>query len=310
MIEIYENSSNSIEAFCDTVKGYDLKAQQISRGSFDGLAQVVFAEVMTVALRSSSQAVYEEGSLAPGHAAIKFMRSSHDVLVCGKKFASNEVACIPCGQNYNQFLHAGTEFVSISVNLHALNDFCGEQDAADIYALLEGLQTPRRVDVFIRLKLMSELSCFVNRVFAGQISPADHLILIDFYNSILDQLSRLSLNTPVSERQNGRQNIVRRALKFIYASPAEHLSIPALLSHLHTSRRTLEYAFERILGVSPKHYITSVRLNRIREELLLGEKHVPIAQVARKYGVTHFGRFSQSYLEHFHELPSATRLRR
>ena len=309
MIEAYENQSSSIDAFSDSKNGYNNRAQQITKGAFQGIAKVVFGRVVTVALRGVSQTVYEEGALAEGHAAVKFMLTEHDVMVAGHKYSASEVSSIPVASGYNQMMLGGTQFISLSLNIPELESFCGREDAEEVIYIINQLQQPRSVASFVKIKLTFELYCFVERVFAGSIRPEDQIFLIDFYSSVLDQLVMLPVEAPITTRQNDRQHIIKRALDFIHSQPVETLTIPALLSHLHASRRSVEYAFQKILGVSPKLYITSVRLNRVREELLLGERHVAIAQIARKYGVTHFGRFSQSYSEQFGELPSETRKR-
>jgi transcriptional regulator GlxA family with amidase domain len=52
------------------------------------------------------------------------------------------------------------------------------------------------------------------------------------------------------------------------------------------TRRTLEYAFRDRFGISPKAFVKSERLTRVRRELLLRPDEVPIADIAKRCGAT------------------------
>ncbi|WP_249185400.1 helix-turn-helix domain-containing protein [Moritella sp. 5] len=73
------------------------------------------------------------------------------------------------------------------------------------------------------------------------------------------------------------------------------------------SRRTLQYSFESILGISPQRFIRLTRLNQIRRELSKPHQTRAIVDVALDYGFYHPGGFSQDYKLLFGENPSTTR---
>lgn len=75
----------------------------------------------------------------------------------------------------------------------------------------------------------------------------------------------------------------------------------------HVSRRTLQYCFEQVLGLSPLQYLRLMRLNAVRRLLLAGlEEGDTIALLAARYGFWHAGQFSADYKGLFGEPPSAT----
>ncbi len=85
----------------------------------------------------------------------------------------------------------------------------------------------------------------------------------------------------------------------------ESFGIVDLCERLRVSRRTLQYSFETIIGMSPSAYMRSVRLNIARQSIMTKPSE-SIQGSAMDAGFGHLGRFSKYYLDFFGELPSAT----
>ena len=75
------------------------------------------------------------------------------------------------------------------------------------------------------------------------------------------------------------------------------------------SRRSLQYAFEEVLGVSPLTYLRAQRLNAVRRAIKTAETDTPVMEIAARWGFWHPSYFTASYKKLFGELPSATRKR-
>jgi AraC family ethanolamine operon transcriptional activator len=118
----------------------------------------------------------------------------------------------------------------------------------------------------------------------------------------------------VRENQNSHQNdqrvhryIVNRVRDLTLSSQGFPLTIGELCTALHISRRTLNHAFARVLGVTPVAYMRNVRLHRVRAELQSSPyKITTIANVATKWGFWHMSLFSRYYRELFGECPNET----
>lgn len=100
---------------------------------------------------------------------------------------------------------------------------------------------------------------------------------------------------------------IRHVVEYVH----EHAHLPITSTDLATlanlSLRALQAAFGRLLGMSPNAYIRSVRLDRIRTELLRGDPSaVTVSDVALRWGFAHAGRFSGAYAKQFGEYPSET----
>ena len=103
-----------------------------------------------------------------------------------------------------------------------------------------------------------------------------------------------------------RQQIVEQVKDYLRVHQDSAVTINDLCNLSHVSRRTLQYSFETILGISPLRYLRLSRLNGVRRELLATEKE-SIADIAAKWGFWHLSQFTQDYKQLFNELPSVTR---
>jgi len=73
------------------------------------------------------------------------------------------------------------------------------------------------------------------------------------------------------------------------------------------SERTLQYAFQDYVGMSPVAYLRLCRLNDARAALLRGDPQtISVTNVAMQFNFEHLGRFAGDYKRLFGEAPSAT----
>jgi AraC-like DNA-binding protein len=101
--------------------------------------------------------------------------------------------------------------------------------------------------------------------------------------------------------------IVERAEAFALARGDAALCVGDLCRAAAVSERTLENAFNEVVGLSPMAYLVRLRLHRVRRALLAGcPASTTVTAEALNWGFWHFGEFSRAYKTCFGELPSAT----
>lgn len=109
-----------------------------------------------------------------------------------------------------------------------------------------------------------------------------------------------------------RRRLVQQVRERLEASPASAPSVPELCASLHVSRRTLQYAFEDEVGVSPLAYLRSLRLNGVRRLLSAGcdapgaERPLTVADAAGRWGYWNLSQFASDYRRQFGERASDT----
>jgi len=84
-------------------------------------------------------------------------------------------------------------------------------------------------------------------------------------------------------------------------------TIQDLCEKLYVSQRTLRYAFQECLGMSPMTYLKTQRLKQVHYQLKAPDRNqTTVTDVAIQCGFWHMGQFAQDYRKMFGERPSET----
>jgi len=117
-------------------------------------------------------------------------------------------------------------------------------------------------------------------------------------------LESVQISTAFKKHQAVR--IVRTIADYFQSHYSEPVQIQSICAIASVSWRTVERAFMRVYGVSPKSFLTGIRLSQSRKQLL-SRRQATIGQIALDCGFFHMGRFSQEYFSLYGELPSKTK---
>jgi AraC-like DNA-binding protein len=113
------------------------------------------------------------------------------------------------------------------------------------------------------------------------------------------------LREPAADAQR-----VRRAIEILRARSDEPISIVDLAQEVGLGVRSLQLAFQNVLGEGPRARLTRIRLERARESLLSAHPRDEVTTIALDCGFTHLSRFAGAYLRTYGERPSDTLARR
>lgn len=120
--------------------------------------------------------------------------------------------------------------------------------------------------------------------------------------ALLDMLDHSCVEPALAASLQRRRQVVALARDYILAHRGDSITVPELCEQVHVSRRTLQYCFEDVLGMSPNAYLRTVRLNGVRRQLHDGRA---IGEVAGEWGLCNFSQFSSDYRKLFGLTPSA-----
>jgi len=94
---------------------------------------------------------------------------------------------------------------------------------------------------------------------------------------------------------------------FLLNSLEETMTIQSITEQFKISDKTLESSFKSLFGITPKRFMSLLKLNKAHEDLHHADAVTTnVSDIASKWGFTHFGRFSKQYESLFGLLPSAT----
>ncbi|WP_220032899.1 AraC family transcriptional regulator [Curtobacterium sp. MCBD17_023] len=122
------------------------------------------------------------------------------------------------------------------------------------------------------------------------------------------RVARVVIGTfPVDVPATTSSERLRDALTYIQEHAHTVVTLADIAAAAGMSARGLQQSFNRSVGVSPLSHLRNVRLDAVHDELVRSEPlTASVAEVARRWGFAHLGRFSGAYRDRFGELPSAS----
>ncbi len=132
---------------------------------------------------------------------------------------------------------------------------------------------------------------------------------VEFMDSLLTTIESCDPDETVHTDKKGRSysKIVRTCEDYTLKLDGRRPYLSELCATANVSERTLQNAFNDIMGMSPLTYLHRLRMHRARDELRKTKTgSTTVTDVAMNWGFWHFGEFSRAYNNCFGELPSRT----
>lgn len=230
------------------------------------------------------------------------VRSEADVLLNGRYVNANTFH-ISSGRSFHALAKAPIEALMLTVSKDAFLERFRTESLSNIES--KPFERFIQPSMDTQVDFEANLRAHLNSVRAGSLSAPISSSLDKVFScvqEILDFETSSRLVVPPSTRTY----IVEKSCEFFAQHvQEENIGVLDLCNHLRISRRTLQYSFEDVLGMTPLNYVRSVRLNTARK-LLMSSPQETIQGAALDAGFSHLGRFSKYYQEFFGELPSQT----
>lgn len=307
---------NNFGQFAEMAKGWNLEYFQQTSGPSDIYASQIVREEVSSAHFYSGCSFRLLG--APPHDMWTVMLSSQDKssrqwLLNRKAVPEYAITVYPPGYDFNNYFQAGYECYTFSMSHEYLGQLCEDFEIVEMFSVL------KRNDIVecsvtakeSLWKRATEHKFWVDRLGVGEgVSefPYWHETERELLRDILLTIAECS-SVRTKYRITNIPDILKTIDEYFFENPYADLSVSALSNILGTSERTLQYNFQKQLGITPKKYLKTFRLNRAQKELLKADSHANINDIAFRYGFWHMGQFAADYKKLFGELPSETRRR-
>lgn len=110
-----------------------------------------------------------------------------------------------------------------------------------------------------------------------------------------------------ADRRGVSPGFLRRVEAYIAENAHRPITVVDMAEHAGVSTRSLHLGFRKYRETTPAHYLSDVRLERVRQELMAAPPYGDtIREVALRWGFHHHGHFSARYFRRYGELPSKT----
>ncbi len=290
----------------DWEQSYD----QISSGSFQGTLDELRLPRMQAFRESISQAVRQSCRVWPGALWFGFPDHPDCSRINGRQVEQEFVMVRPGNEEFELLTPSSHTIYGIVVCRELLVAAAAAGGCEIDWSRLEAAEV-LRVDPVERRRCILSLATLLaaqQDAVSGHDSPRQlqqwQDLLVD---ALLAMLDRSGVEPAAAASFQRRQRIVARVRAYILAHRDQAIGVPELCEQAHVSRRTLQYCFEDVLGMSPTLYLRRLRLNGVRRQLMAAQGHAePIGAVAADWGFSNFSQFSSDYRKLFGESASAS----
>lgn len=284
---------------------------QFSAGVFTGKITELWLPDLQLFIESTSQALHQTCVAWPDALWFGIPVSRVDTAQIGAAEIPNDgVAIRPGGTEFELWTPVNYDILGIVVQEEAFARYAQDVEHVDGYSLLRQYKVAG-LDPEAKDRAGQALLNMLYRVDMpqpGADTATTHQILQD--HVLMHLVSLLMTAIPPENRVTTtflhRRRIVRKVREYVLEHPDESISIPTLCRMFHVSRRTLQYCFEDVVGMSPITYLRTVRLNEVRRRLFFGGRYGQVTEVAMSWGFRHLSQFSIDYQKLFGVLPSET----
>lgn len=133
-----------------------------------------------------------------------------------------------------------------------------------------------------------------------------HLVEALVEDVFLDALSQSGDDRDAKSDARWYEWVVRAAQTYMEAHFNAPVSVPDIAGSVGVGTRTLQLAFQNRRGVTPKQFLTEVRLRGMRRQLASPEPNTTVTSAALDSGLLHLGRCIGLYRRLFGESPADT----
>lgn len=290
---------------------WDQQYEQVSAGRFRGHIENLAIGPAQVFRERTEQAVLQRGTARPGTLTLAVpLPHSADGWFCGHRLAPGQAFSLRADLEFELVTHGSFDVLALCLDRDFLDDYATRVDGTGLSGtdasthVLAGDET-RNAD--LRELLLSCLGSASTRSSRLDPQAMQRSLVHALCDALLARLRRAPLpEAPLPhDTAPTRQRVVREAREYMRLHAHEAIDVPELCEVLHVSRRTLQYAFQDVLQLSPVTYLRVLRLNGVRRDLRRGGPEA-VADHAARWGFWHLPRFAADYRALFDERPSET----
>lgn len=288
--------------------GWNQVYDQLSKGRFHG--QVTEALIGDVQLfeEKTSQAVFETGPGRTGVVALGvFAHLDGEARWRGHTVGMDHVTALSDHATLELRTPPNCTMMSVTVPVSMLpvEDEQMRVDAASLLASADNYVHNPAFAATLRHRLSIALLTMTYQPYQLALSEARDQLVSELVG-LVDEYLCLATNGDGTADARKALQVVARARDYIEANPDRPVTVLDLCQRTFTSRRTLQYCFTQVIGMSPAAYLKIVRLNGLHRDLMNSRGARTIGDMAARWGFWHLSQLSVDYKGLFGELPSET----
>ena len=301
-LNIYE--ANDANKHAGNLSLWSQEYDQFSHGAFYGCINEVALPQVSVFKEYTNQSLRQQCNINDAGIWLGFSVNHKSCRINGRHTQENAIMCRAGQQDFELMTPEDFSIYGIVIDKSALTQTANIQNIT-----LDEIIPNSELLPSYPPNTISALRYFVAHLLSSKLLNITCRIQEDILiSAVVELLVQKQPFTTARVSYRKRKTTVDTITQYI-TTTAYPTTISELCSIANVSRRTLQYSFESILGISPQRFIRLTRLNQIRRQLSKPHQTRAIVDVALDYGFYHPGGFSQDYKLLFGETPSTTRQR-
>ena len=311
-IHLVQRTTSDVLEQADALPFWSQDYTQLSKGTFSGALNSVTYKGVQIFRETMNRAV-DQSALAPADSYVIGLPTIIDGDATWGLLPVRENSLITLNKNAELIFRTSnlSEITVAVISAQRLEEYAAQVEWIDLKNVMGNVRPVEVISPEISTRLLISLSDglrYMSEIQDGaDIQQMWRHFEDDLMITCLQALVQANASTSQHYDHRIHRYIVNRVRDLTLSSSGYPLTIEELCVTLHISRRTLNHAFIRVLGITPVAYMRNVRLHRIRAELQSAPHQVRyIASVAAKWGFWHMSLFSRYYRELFGETPIET----
>jgi len=286
---------------------------QLDKGQFSGSVTSVACDGVQIFREAMNRSVDELAS-APADSYVIGLPTivEGDALWCGSKLSKSSLITMDKNDELLFRTSHSSEITAAVISAERLEEYAERVEKVDLRPLMSKVNPVEILPPAIQSRLLATLYIgtehLAKNIEDGTSHPNSWRHFEDSVLSIcLQALLSASNNNSRHHEYRVHRYIVKSVRELTLAQHCDPITIGEICTALNISRRTLNHAFQQVLGITPVAYMRNIRLHKIRAELQYKSHQIlNIACVASHWGFWHMSLFSRYYRELFGECPSET----
>ena len=288
--------------------GFDLNFCQLETGNPTIKTKTTILPSVVSSQFLFDKTYYQKGIAPKGYASFGMMTGSSLTRFAGKDYGSSYLFDFNGRSGFETISNSPFTGKSIHLSIDRLHDTAETNGISSYktnrldYAYPWHIDPPKLQLLQDSILNMETLVTHTNR------HPQDKFDLSTIEDDIYRALICCLDTSQEKERLLLSQRLVikKKAVEYIQSHFYDQITVTDICRACATTTRTLERVFREELNLTPKQFLTKVRLSNTRLALLSKEQELNITDIAASCGLLHASQFAKYYKAQYGELPSQT----
>jgi AraC-like DNA-binding protein len=295
----FEDLSTCVKTF------FNVDGTQLEPGEFCGKINFIAGKDILLYRENYSHRTHLECELLGKRFGFSIPLLTSEGKFLGESVDDNRTPSSVSGETFDHIMERGFQQLIVLVDHDRLLDKAGQAGLAD--SALEAISFGREWKALkTRPQDIKSIRQNCTSMLSSVIGGEMNLSVDNFEKAIFDFTLTMIDSGEYRMDRHSSVILVRRAID-VWESVFDPVGISELSIMLNASPRTLQLAFQKVMGTSPHSYFHKRRMTKVRMALLKADsRELNITDIASHHGFSELGRFSVRYREFFGESPRAT----